>query len=275
MISRQGRWENVLTQLRMHSQGVAFWFGLVLAGAAAWLWHRRLIGDIWGSVLVGIGSSIVAAAVVAYFSPFSEAAYRRFVSLGIDEVWPSRQAIPTRNWVDWLGAAEHSCVLLGISHGEWCRDPRFPTALRDRLEQGVRVKMLFLRPNSQPAETRTREEQNRRNTAAEIRKSLKFIWELRESLPAGVKDRLRIYVYDATPSCGLAWVDDSMMVTHYLASFPNRTSPALRVRPPQFGMEQSLYNVYAENLLSVEAHSTEVDDRNIKEFLPPQEDRKE
>jgi hypothetical protein len=130
--------------------------------------------------------------------------------------------------------------------------------------------MLFLGPNSQPAETRTREEHNRRDTAAEIRKSLKFMWEFRASLPAGVRDRLRVYVYDATPSCGLAWIDDFMIATHYLASFWNRTSPALRVRPPQFGMEQSLYNVYAENLQSIEAHSTEVDDRNIEEFLPPQ-----
>jgi hypothetical protein len=128
--------------------------------------------------------------------------------------------------------------------------------------------MLFLRPDSQPAETRTLEESVRRNTADAIRESIKFVWELRGSLPAGVRDRLRLYVYNATPSCGLTWIDDFMIATHYLAGLPNRTSPALRVKPPQFGMEQSLYNVYSENLQNIESRSTEVDDRNIHEFLP-------
>jgi hypothetical protein len=192
------------------------------------------------------------------------------MSLGIDEVWPSREAVNSRDWVDWLGAAEHNCVLLGIAHGEWCRDGRFPTALRDRLERGVRIKILFLDPDGQSAKTRTREEETRRNTANAIKESIKFVWELRESLPAGVRDRLRVYVYDSTPSCGLTWVDDFMIVTHYLAGLPNRTSPALRVSPPQFGMEKSLYNAYAENLQKVEALCTELDERNIAKFLPLQ-----
>jgi hypothetical protein len=69
VISWRGRWENVRTQLRMRSQGVGFWLGLVLAAAAALLWHRKLIGDIWGSFLVGVSAAILAAAVVAYLSP--------------------------------------------------------------------------------------------------------------------------------------------------------------------------------------------------------------
>jgi len=270
VISPQGRTAAALTFLRRHSQITALAIGLLLALAGSLGWRYKKVDPIWGSVLVGIGSSIVAAAIVAYLSPFSETAYRRFISLGIDEVWPSRGDVPKRNWVDWLGAAENGCVLLGIAHGEWCKDPRFPTTLRDRLERGVRVKMLFLHPSSASADTRTHEEQNRRNTADAIRESIEFIWEFRGSLPAGIRDRLRVYVYAATPSCGLTWIDDFMIATHYLAGLWNRTSPALRVKPPFIGMGQSLYNVYAENLQNIEAGSTEVDDRNVRDFLPHQ-----
>jgi hypothetical protein len=71
MISWQGRLENLRTGFRMHSQGVAFWLGLLLAGGTAWLWQRKILSDILGSFLVGVGAAILAAAVVAYLSPFN------------------------------------------------------------------------------------------------------------------------------------------------------------------------------------------------------------
>jgi hypothetical protein len=262
-------WGSGLSFVRRHGQAAAFWTGAVLAGGASVAWYYGWIGQIRGSLLVGIGSSAIAAALVAYLGPFSEAAYRRFISLGIDRAWPSREAVNKRDWVDWLGTATYKCVLLGIAHGEWCRDPRFPPALRDCLERGVRVKILFLNPNSGPAQLRAREEQKKRITTDAIRKSIGFVWDFREDLTAGVRDRLSVYVYDATPSCGLTWIDDFMIVTHYLAGLPNRTSPALRVSPPHIGMESSLYSIYAENLQNIESASDEVNEKNIKQLTMP------
>ena len=269
MISSQSRLATGLSYMRRRSQAAAFFVGLLLSLGGALAWYEQWIGPIRGSLLVGIGASVIAAAIVAYLSPFSESAYRRFISLGIDEVWASRQAIKDRNWVDWLNEAEHKCVLLGIAHGNWCKDGRFFPALRDRLANGVRVEMLFLDPRSAAASQRAREETDKRDTRKTIRESINEVWKFRQGLAPGIRDRLRVYVYDATPSCGLTWVDDFMIVTHYLAGLPNLTSPALMVKPPQIGMERSLYNIYAENVQNIEKLSVEVDDRNIQEILSP------
>ena len=267
MTSSHSRWVAMRKYVRMRSDRVLLIIGLLWSVGAAFAWYRQWIGPIGGSLFVGIGASVIAAALVAALSPFSESAYRRFISLGIDEFWPSREAIKKRNWVDWLAGVNHECVLLGIAHGEWCKDARFSATLRDRLVHGVWVKMLFLDPNSQAAALRAHEEGNKRDTREAIRESIKFVWEFRQGLEAGFRNRLRLYVYNATPSCGLTWIDDFMIVTHYLAGRVNRTSPALQVKQPHIGMERSLYDIYAENEQEIENLSVEIDERNIQQFL--------
>jgi len=229
-------------------------------------WYYNWIGQIRGSLSIGIGSSLIAASLVSYFGPFSEAAYRRFISLGIDRVWPSREDVEERDWVDWLQAATSRVTLLGIAHGEWCNDARFPGAVKHCLEHGVRIKILFLNPNCELAQLRAREEKNR-NTIDAIRKSIEFVWGLRKDLAAGIRNRLEVHVYDAMPSCGLTWVDEFMIVTHYLAGQSNRTAPALRVIPPYIGIGSSLYNMYAENLEAIEGTAEEVTAKNIQGLL--------
>ncbi len=243
---------------------------MTIVGAVAW--YKGWLGPIRGSLTIGVGSSILAAAIVAYLSPASEAGYRKFISFGIVDMWSSRQAI--KDWVDWMHTARETCVLFGVAHGGWCDDKRFESALKDRLSQGVTFRVLFLDPKSSAAELRAREEEiahTHRNTQEKIRKSIQVMWNIRNSLNAGQKAQLRLFVYDATASCGLTWVDQQMLVTHYLAGLPDLTSPALLLTRPQLGMERSLYDVYAENLEEViERMSKPVDESNIQEFLPQQ-----
>lgn len=252
--------------LRRRSSSVSFLIGFGIAVGGAFLWHKEYIGVILGSLLIGVGSSAIAAGIVTFLSPFYEASYRRFVSMGIEKVLSSRKEVRKRDWVDMVYAAKDTCTLLGIAHGGWLNDGRFLHALEDRLKRGVRVKILFLDPNCESAKLRKREED--RDTEDEIRKSIKKIWEFQRGLQPSVKVRLRIYVYDATASCGLTWIDDYMIITHYLAGKPDVTSPAIRVQPAQIGTG-GLYDVYAENVENMEnKYTTELDDRNIKRFLP-------
>ncbi len=273
MISRYGRLRATAMHLRMHSQFAGFMIGLVLAVTSAWLWHRKAIDEIFGSLLVGVGAAVIAAAIFAYLSPFNEPAFRKFLSLGIEDFWPSRNKIDEDYWVDRVHGAKESCTLLGIAHGKWCEDKRFHPTLSERLNHGVMFKMLFLNPDSSAAELRATEEKRGkkgRDTRDAIRQSIKKMWEFRQQLEAGPKDRLRLYVYNATPSCGLTWIDQTMLATHYLPGQQDVTSPALLVMPPQGGIEGSLYNVYATvvdelqkfNLLIV------IDESNIQQFLP-------
>ncbi len=255
----------------MHSQSAGLWIGVVLAAVSSSLWHRAIIGPIVGSLLVGVGGAMIATAIFAYLSPFNEPEFRRFLSLGVEKVWSSRQAIDDPYWVDRLHEAKENCTLLGIAHGKWCEDERFRPTLHERLNHAVMFKMFFLDPDSPAAELRAAEEKRQpkgRDTRDAIRKSIKKMWEFRQSLDAGLRDRIRLYVYTATPSCGLMWVDQTMVVTHYLPGLPDVTSPALLITPPQGGIEGSLYNIYARNVEKMENFSILINEGNIHQFLP-------
>jgi hypothetical protein len=261
---------SIRTRLRSRSQPIALFLGLILTVAGAWAWYKGWLGPIRGALAIGVGSSILAAAIVAYLSPANEAGYRKFISFGIIDMWSSRHAI--KDWVDWMQTAHENCILFGIAHGGWCRDRRFAPALKELVDHGVTFRVLFLNPNCQAAETRAREEQHSRETQSKIRESIRDMWEIRKSLTPSQKEQLRLFVYDATPSCGLTWIDQQMLVTHYLAGLPDVTSPALLLTRPQVGMERSLYDVYADNLDKIQRMSTQVDEDNIQEFLPRQGD---
>jgi hypothetical protein len=258
--------------LRTYSQRVALALGIVVTGVGAWAWHHGSIGAVGGSLTVGVGSSILAAAIVASLSPVNEAGFRRFISLGIDDVWSSRRVINERDWVDWVSRATNRCVLLGIAHGNWCTDKRFTPALRDRLEEGVEFQVLFLNPNTTFADDRAQEDKGKRITTDRIKESIEFMWQFRQKLDPGVQPRFQLFVYKGTPSCGLTWVmgsDEFMVVTHYLARVPNPECPAFIVRRPPGGTERCLYDIYAENLHKIiNEASIRIDEANIEEFLP-------
>ena len=269
MISASGlRWASLRMRLRSRSQLIALVLGFALAVSAAWAWHKAWLGPISGSLAIGVGASILAAAIVAYLSPANEAGYRKFISFGIVNMWSSRHAI--KDWVDWMESARETCVLFGIAHGGWCQDARFPPALKERLGHGVSFRVLFLDPNCTAAKIRAGEES--RNTQSKIRESIQKMWKIRQGLSAAQRGQLRIFVYDATASCGLTWVDQQMLVTHYLAGLPDETSPALLLIQPDVGMERSLYDVYADNLEKIVQRSRLIDENNIHEFIPQQAD---
>jgi len=201
---------------------------------------------LWGSALVGIGASMLAAMLVSFAGPDGEETYQKFLQMGVTDFYPNRNMVPTESWVDWLEGAQRNCVLLGQAHSEWIRDDRFEPALLSRLIAGVQVQIFFLDPTKEPADVRQKEDQQKLDTKKRIKGSIRALWDIRSRLPEAARDRLAIYTYDATPSLGVTWVDDWMLVTHYLAGFNNLTSPALRVESSP--KARSPYAVYAKNV---------------------------
>jgi hypothetical protein len=245
----------------------------VVAGIVA---ACRDINPVTWSVLIGIGGSLIAAALTTFFSPLSRDLYQKFVGMGVEDVYPSRDDIPKHNWCDWLRSCRKSCMLLGTANNNWCRDPDFKSTLMERLRAGVTVKILFLDPNPGGKAIRTRAKEDKgRNTEKAVRESIKAMWEIRQELSEERKaqDRLELRVYDKTPSSGMTWVDDRfMIVTHYLAGFANLTSPALRVRPVQTRPGQrDLYRTYEENANELLKDSTLIKEDNVQQFLPDEE----
>jgi len=240
--------------------------GCLLAIAAAAV---RPYSGFWAGTLAGIGGSVLATVVVNWVGPTGEEVYQRFLQLGVIDFYPSRNKVPSANWVTWLGATKHRCVLLGIANGEWCHEADFPTALRGRLQAEVRVQVYFLNPKGPAADVRAKEEATQgKDTKNRIRWAIDFMWKQRQGLAPNLRDRFQLYVYDATPSFGVSWFDDSMLVTHYLAGFINLTSPALMIRPdwPESG---TLYAVYQNNVSSIQRLALEITDHNVHEYTEP------
>jgi hypothetical protein len=220
-------------------------------------------------ILLGVGCSMVAAGLVAYLNPVTAELYERILAMGVSHVYPSRNEIERKNWVEWLRSADQRFVQVGISNSGWRTDTTILPALKDRLEHNVEVKLFFLDPTSSAAGIRGKEEPHR-DTQREIRDTIGYFWAHRELFEEDLKARFKMYVYNATPSLGLTWTDQLMVATHYLAAFQNLTSPALFLEPPRFPHRGSnLYKVYAENVKMLETNlSTFLRDENITQFVP-------
>jgi hypothetical protein len=193
---------------------------------------------------------------------------QRFLRFGVTNFYANRKQVPNDHWVTWLKQAKRRCILLGQAHGEWCYDPGFRPALVDRLTNRVQIEMFFLKPEGLAARLRQTEDSiGQRNTKQRIQRSLREVWRIRSSLEPSVRGYLKLYVYDATPSLGVTWIDDVMLVTHYLASRTNLTSPALVVEPRPGS--DTLYAVYEQNVDGIRASfSEEVTNDNIETFAP-------
>jgi hypothetical protein len=214
---------------------------------------------------VGIGNSLIAGSIAAFLSPVHDEMYQKFLALGIRDMWPSRRAVPDGHWCKWLDGTSKSCTLLGVAHSEWRKDDKFKPALTRCLDRrGVEVHILFLDPNSRLAEARANEEQ--RDTPGTIKTSIRIVWnEVRAELRPELRNRLHLYVYDSTPSSGASWFDDFMIVTHYLAGYPNRTSPAFRVQ--DLGPD-SLFDVFKMNIerIKEKPSTVEITEENLARY---------
>lgn len=245
-----------------------YWWIVALGGLAAGLIGQLLspAHSFWGPALVGISSSMIAAMLVSLAGPDGQETYQKFLQMGVKDFYANRNMVPGEAWVDWLESAQRSCILLGVAHGEWLRDDRFEPALINRLIEGVQVQIFFLDPTSAAADVREKEDQQRRDTKSRIKDSIRALWLIRSRLTdARTMGRLTIYTYDATPSLGVTWIDDWMLVTHYLAGFNNLTSPALRVESNS--KPRSPFAVYSRNVLRIREISTEVTDGNVDKYV--------
>jgi len=212
---------------------------------------------------------MLATMLVSFAGPNGEETYQKFLQMGVTGFYANRSTVPNEYWVDWLEGAQRSCILLGQAHGEWIKDDRFESALVGRLIAGVKIEIFFLNPGTPEATVREKEDQQKLRTKERIRDSIRVLWKIRSQLNDAAKGRLTVYTYDATPSLGVTWIDDWMLVTHYLAGFSNLTAPALRVESSP--NSRCPYAVYARNVDQIrEKFSTKVTDDNVSEYTDGQ-----
>jgi hypothetical protein len=252
---------------RKYSATVSF-TGLVLeiVGLVTWTKWQPV-----SSVLAGVGGSVLATMLVAFFGPDGDRVYQTFLRLGVTEFYPDRKKF--EDWVGKLHDVRHRCILLGQALGGWADDRDFRSALLERIRDGVEVEIFFLNPTKDAAKVRATEDRKniRGPLLSRIRASIREVWALRGQLDEESRGRLKIYVYNATPSLGLNWFDTTMYVTHYLGGLMNLTAPLLRVeyRPGP----DTLYGRYEASVNEIRQNfSIQLADENFGEYTSEEAD---
>jgi hypothetical protein len=222
----------------------------------------------WSSVFAGVGGSMLATALVGVIGPDGDRLYQTFLRLGVTDFHGSRNKVENDYWVGWLRQAKRHWVQLGHANGNWFKDNRFRSALLDRVNAGVQVEIFFLDPTGSAAMVRAKEDlQNITPLLTRIRASINEAWKIRQGLDYDVRQRLQLYVYNATPSLGLTWIDDKMIVTHYLPGSMNLTSPALQVVSTPAA--DTFYDVYEDNVKQIRTRnfSTPITEQNVAQYI--------
>ena len=227
-------------------------------------------GVLWRGLLIGVGTSLVAGAISAVLLSERQKS-TALLGSGIEQVWEDREHIAGDQWIGWLAGAKGICHILGVAASKWLTDPNFRTTLEGRLKNRVQVHFLLLSPRDdcQAAAVRAQEEQVfHRDTIAVIRETFAGMWQLKQGLDPTLRGRLHIWAYQATPSFGALWVNDVMVVTHYLPTQANLRCPAFLVRESDAPNLFSVYRNSISAILENQARTVEITDENIADYLP-------
>lgn len=240
------------------------------------------------SVFLGSGASIIASAIVFAIFLNKEALAHKVTKYGIREIYHNRHKQGQKFWVRFLSAAKTEIRILGVAnhgyveHGK-LRDQE-KLILKNALDKGIKVSILWLDPTS--AFSQARDDEERRVTRNDAIESIKVFNEFVGSLEESNKSRIELLVYRKTPSCGITWVDNSMVVTHYLSGISNQNSPGFILcssRIDEFLSNKvdeefsALYDLYKSNYESIRSSAKTVTEDYLrklielkKNFLPGQ-----
>lgn len=181
-------------------------------------------------VLLGVGSSLIASATFVFITASREGPAEILIDQGIDRIFDNRQqAFDDGDWESLIGAAKTWYRVVGVANHGYVRTSTAPIterAFRAALGRGVRVEILWLDPTKDIAKLREVEEGNR-GTRSDAIRSIRWFHKFKEGLPPELAERISLRYYSALPTNGLTWVDDAMIITHYLPDEQNRTCPGL------------------------------------------------
>jgi hypothetical protein len=197
----------------------------VLVGVAVGTSHAM------GLILVGLGTSVLASVLVGGIALGRDELLQQLLGDGVQDVFENRKTnFEDSFWDDLLRSTDMHFRVLGTANHGYVQDPAVEEITRAGVvdaivKRNVEVEFLWLNPDDDLAKARQREE--KRSTRRDTCKSILFFWAVREGLPSEKRDRLVLKEYIATPSCGVAWSDDLLIVTQYLAGNPNLHAPGM------------------------------------------------
>ena len=203
----------VVQTLRKRATMVALVFGVALVVLGAGLG----VASVGGILSLGVGSSLIAASLYTSFAEFREGFAESLLEQGLVGLFSNRvREFDDVAWNDMIRGTRDHYRVLGVANHGYVRTQELKDstheALLGALRRGVTVEILWLNPEHTLADVREQEEG--RTTRRDIVDSIRWFAELRDNLDGEMGQRLRLMEHEATPSCGLTWADDRLVVTH-------------------------------------------------------------
>lgn len=235
-----------------------------------------------GTVLVGLGGSILAAFVLTLISLARDDLLDALFRQGVVETFPSRVArCKEEYWRSLLEGVRREYRVMGVANhgyiGSVHKEDGYKQRFRAAVERDVTVEFIWLSPTTELAMTREGEEG--RATRADTVKSIRFFWNLREQLPTEEQQRLILKEHEHIPSCGLTIADDKLTVTHYVVGQDNLDSPGWILTDTAYpfhrralaflgrkGQRPELAEVYLNTYREVQAKATELSAERVAEL---------
>ena len=233
----------------------------------------------WDLVLIGAGGSLIAASVYAFLSVARDNFVNTVLRMGIRDLFDDRyKDLGDSEWEPYLQGAKDHYKILGVAnhgylHSESSKQ-RYGGLFQSAARRDVEVELLWLKPDSILAAIRDEEEG--RASRADAIKSMRWFWELRGELDPAHQNNFSLKEYELTPTCGITWIDDEIVVTHYLAKKLNLHAPGLIIttrpgwwpwaRPAVFGRETDLGRKYSDNYTEIAQSAQPLTAERIEEL---------
>jgi hypothetical protein len=264
--------ESDLDKLRRMASLFGLSLGVILLIVGAYVHMGAL-----NTVLIAVGGGVVAAAGYDGVTRIRHDKWYEINRSGLLDVFENRKnAFKDQDWVEKVRGATKTFRVLGVANHGYVRSEARKTetenAFRKCLSRkDVEVSILWLDPRTDHAVIRERQEG--RSTRADIVRAIVAFWEIRSRLPADAQARMHFSVYAATPSLGITWHDEELVVTHYLEVETNLNSPGLILTEAAFrsaGKTQSdarsLTKRYTEAYDEIRSKAEKIDQRLLDEL---------
>lgn len=155
----------------------------------------------------------------------------------------TRRSVMNKSWnLSKMVSVARKIECLGISNNEMTLNMDV-SILKNALNNGTVIEMLFLSPKSKYVRFREKEEKQDRNTIKNnTEATLSFIKRLNKSGTNGDFENLRVFVYDSLPRMNMIFIDDMHLLLQYYANnVPGASNPCFYIKK-QF--DDQLFDFY-------------------------------
>lgn len=173
----------------------------------------------------------------------------------IKEVFATRAAMSQSCRFDDLVATAKHIRAIGISNSELTARIN-PNAIRNCIEKGGKIELVFLDPDGKYTPLREQEENHRPNRIKNITNvNIETALNMRDSI-AQNKENYRILLYDKMPRMNMIFVDDYLILQYYSNNVPGIDNPTFFIErqggSPVYAFCERMFNYLISEAREVE-----------------------